>query len=185
MALQSDAVIVGANTIIRDDPLLTVRYVRGKNPIRVVIDGNLRVPLSARIFNDDSAKTVVYTSSKASKNKVASLRKLGVDVYILKDLSNGLLKVSDVLKHLHEYFNVKRVLVEGGATLLWSFFSEGVVDEFRLTISPYIIGGLGAVTIVSGRGFGDKSEWVKLKLKDVRTCECGNEVHIVYEVLKL
>ncbi len=182
---ECDAVMVGAKTIIVDDPLLTVRYVKGKNPIRVVIDGTLRSPLNSRVFNDKSAKTVVYTSTLAPRGKVLELKRLGIEVFVMTAKGgDGTLRLSDVLRHMYEVLGVRKLLIEGGGTLLWHVFREGLVDEVRITISPYIVGGEKAVTVVSGRGFGAKSEWVRLKLKSVRLCECGNEVHLIYEVVR-
>ncbi|OYT48364.1 MAG: 2,5-diamino-6-(ribosylamino)-4(3H)-pyrimidinone 5'-phosphate reductase [Desulfurococcales archaeon ex4484_42] len=180
-----DAVIVGANTVIRDDPSLTVRYVRGSNPIRVVIDGMLRSPLNAKLFTDGQARTVVYTSVLSPRGKVNELRKRGVDVYVLEPMnSSGTLSLTKVLEHLYEVVGARKVLVEGGGTLLWYFFKERLVDEVRITVSPYVIGGEEAISVVEGEGFSSREEWVKLRLKNVKLCECGNEVHIIYEVVR-
>ena len=180
-----DAVVVGANTVIRDDPSLTVRYVRGSNPIRVVIDGMLRSPLNAKLFTDGQARTVVYTSVLSPRGKVNELRKRGVDVYVLEPMnSSGTLSLTKVLEHLYEVVGARKVLVEGGGTLLWYFFKERLVDEVRITVSPYVIGGEEAISVVEGEGFSSREEWVKLRLKNVKLCECGNEVHIIYEVVR-
>ena len=180
-----DAVIVGANTVIKDNPSLTVRYVKGANPIRVVIDGMLRSPLNAKLFTDGQARTVVYTSTLSPKGKINELRRRGVDIYVLEPVnSSGTLSLAKVLKHLHDVVGVKKILVEGGGTLLWYFFKERLVDEVRITLSPYVIGGEDAISVVEGNGFSSKEEWVKLRLKNVKLCECGNEVHIIYEVVR-
>lgn len=76
-----DAVVVGANTAVVDNPRLTVRYVEGRNPIRVLIDGRLKAPLTLRLF-DKSAPTLVFTTSKAPVEKISQLEEAGVEVYV-------------------------------------------------------------------------------------------------------
>ncbi len=184
---ECDAVMVGAGTVINDDPRLTVRYVSGRNPLRVVIDGRLRSPLDSKVFNTDEAPTVVFTSPKAPNDRVEYLRGKGVNVEVTKVLegSDYLIDLREVLKVLRLKYGVGKLLVEGGAELLWWLFSSGLVDEVRVTISPYIIGGSEATSMVEGLGFGPKEEWVRLTLSDVVICECGNEVHLKYLVSKL
>ena len=176
----SDAIVVGAGTVIKDDPLLTVRYVKGRNPIRVVIDGRLRIPLNARIITDKSAKTIIFTSTYADNKKISKLRSKGVEIYVVGETPK--LSIKKVLELLYS-IGIRRVLVEGGGELLWSFFSEGVVNEVRVTIAPYIFGGKEATSMVMGLGFKDTNEAIKLELKEIMLCECRNEVHIVWKVI--
>ena len=175
-----DAIVVGANTVIRDDPLLTVRYVETyKQPIRVIIDGYLRIPLNSRVITDKTSKTVIFTSGKAPKDKVDKLRSLGIQVFTLDE--GPLIRISDVLNVLCEELGIRKVLVEGGGTLLWHFFKEGLVDEVRVTISPYVVGGVDAISMVMGEGFNDERDLFRLELIKVEICRCGGEVHIVYK----
>ena len=173
-----DAVLVGANTVVRDDPLLTVRYVAGRNPTRVVVDGRLRIPTNSRVVTDKSAKTIVFTSSNAPKDKVIKLLSMGVDVVVL-NCRGYELPMGEVL---HELLlrGVKLLLVEGGGETIWGLVKYDLFDEFRITLSPYIVGGRDATPIVGGEGFSTYLDFSKLVLKDVKVCECGNEVHIVY-----
>jgi len=178
-----DAVMVGANTVIRDDPLLTVRYVEGRNPLRIVIDGSLRIPTTSRVITDKSAKTLIVTSTNALTSKVKELTRLGAEVVCLPAVKGSKVDLAEALKILWRR-GVKRLLVEGGGNLIWSLVSEGLIDEVRITLSPYIIGGAGAVTPVEGEGFTSKDTWLKLKLVNYMTCECGNEIHAVYVPVK-
>jgi 2,5-diamino-6-(ribosylamino)-4(3H)-pyrimidinone 5'-phosphate reductase len=173
-----DAVLVGANTVVRDDPLLTVRYVTGRNPTRVVVDGRLRIPTNSRVVTDKSAKTIVFTSSNAPKDKVIKLLSMGVDVVVLNCRSYEL-PMGEVL---HELLlrGVKLLLVEGGGDTIWGLVKYDLFDEFRITLSPYIVGGRDATPVVGGEGFSTYLDFRRLVLKDVKVCECGNEVHIVY-----
>ncbi len=173
-----DAVLVGANTVVRDDPLLTVRYASGRNPLRVVVDGHLKIPESARLVNDKSSKTLIITSKNAPPEKAKNLLSRGVDVAVL-DVDGYELPVDAVLLELLSR-DVKTLLVEGGGETIWNFVKSGSFDEFRITLSPYIVGGRNATPVVGGEGFGRGSDFVRLLLKDVKICACGNEVHLTY-----
>jgi len=178
-----DAVVVGASTVLIDDPLLTVRLVKGPNPKRVIIDGRLRIPLNSRVVTNKDAETIVLTCSGNGKpEKIATLLEAGVKVLTFPCV-NGIIDLNEALLRLKEK-GVSSILVEGGGELIWHFFRLSLVDEFRVTLSPYIVGGRDAVTPVEGQGFGTLSEWVKLRLVHIIKCECGNEVHLVYRVLR-
>jgi len=175
-----DGVMVGANTVIRDNPQLTVRLVEGRNPVRVVVDGSLKIPLNAKVLDVGVAPTIIVTSSAADTGKIDQLRRLGVDIVIIESESTQV-DMSKALKILYEK-NLRDLLVEGGGTLLWSLTSQRLVDEFRITVSPYVIGGRNSVSLVGGEGFGNSSEWLRLKLVSHKVCECGDEIHLIYRV---
>lgn len=176
-----DAVIVGASTVLIDDPLLTVRLVKGPNPKRVVIDGRLRIPLNSRVVTNKDAETMILTCLDSSKSeKITAFLRAGVKVLSFPCV-NGVIDLEEALLKLREE-GISSILVEGGGELLWHFFRLSLVDEFRVTLSPYIVGGRDAVTPVEGYGFRNFSEWVKLELIHMIRCECGNEVHLVYRV---
>jgi len=175
-----DGVMVGANTVIRDNPQLTVRLVEGRNPVRVVVDGSLKIPLNAKVLDVSVAPTIIVTSSAADTGKIDQLRRLGVDIVIIESESTQV-DMSKALKILYEK-NLRDLLVEGGGTLLWSLISQRLVDEFRITVSPYVIGGRNSVSLVGGEGFGNSSEWLRLKLVSHKVCECGDEIHLIYRV---
>ncbi|RLG84985.1 MAG: 2,5-diamino-6-(ribosylamino)-4(3H)-pyrimidinone 5'-phosphate reductase, partial [Thermoprotei archaeon] len=137
---QVDAVMVGANTAIIDDPSLRLKYFKGSNPARIIVDGLLRVPLKLRMFRDKLAKTIVLTSTKAPQDKIKKLRDIGVKVITLQS-STGRISLKEALRILYE-MNIRKILVEGGGDLIWSLFKEKLVDEFRITKSAYIFGGL-------------------------------------------
>ncbi len=177
----SDAVIVGANTVVADDPLLTVRYVEGRNPARVVVDGRLRIPLDARVITDRSAETLIITSEEASREKMDALAERGATIIALP--GGPRLDMAEVLDTLAS-LGYRRVLAEGGGELLWSLFEARLVDEVRVTWAPLILGGRGAVPMVGGEGFKDAGDAVRLRLVELRRCECGQEVHARYFVEK-
>nr|WP_188603892.1 2,5-diamino-6-(ribosylamino)-4(3H)-pyrimidinone 5'-phosphate reductase [Vulcanisaeta souniana] len=175
-----DAIMVGANTVINDDPTLTPRYVKAiKNPIRVVIDGKLRIPLTAKVVTNKEAPTIIVTTEQADRNKTAQLINMGVEVWVM---SKERVNLRDVLDRLFMEKGVKKVLVEGGGRLNWELIKEGLVDEVRLTISPYVFGA--GTSFIEGEGYPTTMEGPRLRLKSVNMCECGNEVLLDYVIEK-
>jgi len=173
-----DAILVGANTIINDDPLLTVRLVEGKNPVRIIVDGLLRIPLSANVIIDKSAKTIIVTSNKAPKEKINKIYGMGVEVLVMGENVN----VEKLMEKLYEN-GVRKVLLEGGGILNWYMLYHKLVDELHITITPYILGGDNAVSLVRGWGFNNLDDCIKAKLIDCKICDCGGEVVLIYRVM--
>ncbi|GIW41227.1 MAG: riboflavin biosynthesis protein RibD [Candidatus Binatia bacterium] len=137
-----DAVLVGANTVLRDDPLLTCRKPGGRNPWRVVVDGRLRVPLGAKIFGPVLAKgSLVFTTPRASPEKVSALRRRGVQVIVVP-ARRGTPKLRSVLRRLVR-LGVHSVLLEGGAELATQAVRERLVDAVRFFYAPKLVGGDG------------------------------------------
>lgn len=132
MRNEYDAVLVGATTVINDDPLLTVRTVEGRNPVRVVIDGNFSVPMTSKIFNDD-ANTIVYVAKRiirTERKKIAFLHKKGIDIIPMPEHS-GKLNIHHILRDLSAR-GIASVLVEGGQKTLTEFFNARAVDTFHV-----------------------------------------------------
>jgi 2,5-diamino-6-(ribosylamino)-4(3H)-pyrimidinone 5'-phosphate reductase len=154
-----DAILVGKNTVDIDDPLLTVRYVKGKNPIRVILDpqGNLS-PKSKVIKTAKETPTILVTQENATKN-VEKFVAMGIQV-----IKCGKKKI-DIKKLLKILGNkgIKRIIVEGGGTTNWYFFKERLVDEIVITVTPYVLGGSNAISLVEGIGFEKISNSFKLK----------------------
>lgn len=176
---QCDAVMVGANTVIIDDPSLRLKYVEGKNPDRIVVDGLLKTPLNARVYDLRIARTIVLTTRAAPAEKIEKLKFMGVKVLCLAD--NPPIDMKVAMKALDEE-GYKTVLVEGGGELLWHLFKDRVANELRVTIAPYIFGGKDSVSLVMGEGFSTTAESPIFKLKSIERCMCEDEVHIVYDV---
>lgn len=175
-----DAVMVGANTVIIDDPSLRVKYVEAqKNPIRIIVDGMLRVPHNARVFTLKTAKTVVLTTSRAPKEKIELLKSLDVEVIVFP--GSPPIDMRKAMEVLYE-MNIRSILVEGGGELNWYLFKDGVVSEVRVTIAPIIFGGRDAVSLVMGEGFSTRDDARKLRLIDAKICECSQEVHLIYSI---
>lgn len=153
-----DAIMVGVGTVLIDNPSLTVRFVRGENPIRVIVDGFAKTPPDARVL-DGSAPTIIALTSKASDRREGELRSAGAQLIVL---GNDEVDLPKLLEYLHEQ-GVKKLLLEGGSTLNWNMISQGLVDEIRVAVAPVVVGGENARTLVDGLGFEKIAEGVKFE----------------------
>ena len=168
-----DAVMVGVGTVLKDNPSLTVRLVKGKNPIRVIVDSMASTPPDAKVL-DESAKTIIAVSRRAPKNRVAKLKKRS-QIIVAGD---RLVNLRELLEKLYE-MGIRKVLLEGGSTLNWSMLKENLVDELRISVCPVILGGEKAKSLVGGEGFRKVEEGLKLKL--IRTERVGEDLLLVYK----
>jgi diaminohydroxyphosphoribosylaminopyrimidine deaminase/5-amino-6-(5-phosphoribosylamino)uracil reductase len=180
----SDAVMTGANTIIADDPRLTVRLaVKGgithKQPIRIVIDGLGRTPENARIFNEPGKTMIVLGKSVTSEKKIA-LQKAGAEIMELPS-SSGLIDLKQLFRILAQR-EITSVLVEAGGILTGSLFDNGLVDKVVAFLAPIVIGGQEARAAVSGKGIEKLSDC--FKLKDTLIDKVGEDIMISGYVVK-
>ena len=135
-----DATMVGVGTVIRDDPQLTVRRTKGKNPLRVILDSRLRIPPSSHVLNDSYARnTLIATTSAADKERVRELKNKGVRVVLVGQDEYGRVSLPQLLKKLGRT-GISSLMVEGGGQIITSFLSERLVDKLVITIAPKIIG---------------------------------------------
>lgn len=154
-----DAILIGKNTVNTDNPLLTVRYVKGKNPIRVILDSKGSLSLKSKVINTaKKTHTILVVSENAPKSVERFIVK-GVEII---RCGKKIINIKRLLKILGEK-GVKRIVVEGGGTTNWYFFKEKLVDEIVITVTPYILGGSNAISLVEGVGFGNVSNSFKLK----------------------
>ena len=172
-----DAVMVGSNTVLVDDPRLDVRYVEGKDPLKVVVDSALRIPLGSRLVTLFPEKLVIACTEKASSERVEELRRRGVTLVFCGAGEHVDLPL--LFEKLYE-LGVRRVLVEGGGELNWHLLRHALINEIRLTIAPFIVGGRGAKTPVEGDGFTKIRDGFRLTLVSVETQ--GDEVVLRYFV---
>jgi diaminohydroxyphosphoribosylaminopyrimidine deaminase / 5-amino-6-(5-phosphoribosylamino)uracil reductase len=136
-----DAVMVGANTVLKDNPELTVRFIKGRNPIRVIVDGAMSVSTSRKIFDTATSPTWVLTSIAAMKKNDWKVQKLAAHgVRILAVSASGLSSPESILKTLSAE-GVSSVLLEGGASLIAPFIKHSIADSLHLFIAPKILGG--------------------------------------------
>jgi len=150
----SDAIVVGAGTVIADDPSLTIRdarYAAARPPRRVVVDSSGRTPAEARVF-DGSAPTLVATTDRASHDRVSAWEAAGADVVIVDRDEAGRVSIPGLLDALGKR-DVQGLLVESGARLAWAFVGAGLVDRLVVYLAPKLIGGEHAAGVVAGEGF--------------------------------
>ncbi|MFB3925261.1 MAG: bifunctional diaminohydroxyphosphoribosylaminopyrimidine deaminase/5-amino-6-(5-phosphoribosylamino)uracil reductase RibD [Syntrophales bacterium] len=141
-----DAVLAGVGTIVRDDPQLTVRLVRGRHPLRIVLDSHLRIPSGARILQQqDIARTILVATGVHGKKKRALVEKMGIEVWQTDQDQGGRVDLKKMLALLGEK-GISSLLVEGGAETITSFLKENLADRLLVITAPKIIGrGIEAV----------------------------------------
>jgi diaminohydroxyphosphoribosylaminopyrimidine deaminase/5-amino-6-(5-phosphoribosylamino)uracil reductase len=142
----NDCIMVGVGTVIADDPQLTVRYAKGRNPLRVVVDSKLRIPLMSSVLKDDNSHlTIIATTSKAPSRKVTAVKNLGVEVLVVKKDKNGGVSLRDLLRELGKR-GIMSVMVEGGSDIITSLLKANLVDKMIILTAPKIMGkGLEAI----------------------------------------
>lgn len=158
-----DAVIVGINTVLRDDPLLTARVdgVDCRDPVRVILDSSLKIPLSAKLFSCESkAKTIVATTAAAPKEKARKLEEIGAEVMQL-DGADGRVDLRRLLKELGSR-GIASAIIEGGSEINCSALKAGVVDKIMFFIAPKLIGGADSPGPIGGNGPEKLSQAIEL-----------------------
>jgi len=175
----SDAICVGVSTILADDPRLTTRLDKPdvKHPLRVILDSRGRAPLTARVFDPAlPGRTVVATTPAMPSTHRAALEAQGVEVWALPPDDRGCVDLAALLDRLGER-EITSLLVEGGGTVLASFFERRLVDKVMAFVAPLIIGGKNAPTPVRGTGASCLAD--ALRLKRVSVERVGEDVLIV------
>ncbi|MFZ8922357.1 MAG: 2,5-diamino-6-(ribosylamino)-4(3H)-pyrimidinone 5'-phosphate reductase [Nitrosopumilaceae archaeon] len=173
-----DAILVGKNTVKKDDPLLTVRYFKGKNPTRIILDSSGTISNNSKILQTSKeVKTIIAVSKKITKKNLQKLQKFPIDVIVLGE---NQVNLKSLLGNLATR-KIKTILLEGGGSINWEFIKNNLVDEFFITVTPYVLGGTDAISLVQGKGFDTILKSTKLRLKSVRRLE--NEIVLHYTKL--
>jgi len=159
-----DGILIGTNTLLRDNPILTVRYSKGENPTRIILDSRGTIPSNSRIIKTcKNVPTIIAVSKKITKKNLERLRKYPIDIIISGEKKVNL---KQVLKKIVKR-KIKKLLVEGGGTVNWELIRQGFFDEVIITVTPFLIGGKDAINLVQGTGFAKIKKSSKLKLKKV------------------
>ena len=160
-----DGILIGKNTAIKDNPLLTVRHTRGKNPVRIILDSKGEIPNKSKILQtSNKIPTIIAVSKQITKSNLEKLNKFPVEIISVGEKSVNL---KLLLKKLSKK-NISTILVEGGGTVNWEFIKQNLFDELIITISPFLIGGNDAISLIRGKGFDKISKSPKLQLKSTK-----------------
>ncbi len=158
-----DAILVGAGTVIRDNPYLTARMARGRasNPLRVVLDGKGHIPLSSNVLDVSIAETIVVTTRASESSWREGIKASGAELWLMKG-PGGNVDINELLERLGS--RAASLIVEGGSQIFTSFMNAAAIDRFMFFMTPMILGGQ-EVPVVGGNGFNSiKDAW---RLKDV------------------
>jgi diaminohydroxyphosphoribosylaminopyrimidine deaminase / 5-amino-6-(5-phosphoribosylamino)uracil reductase len=156
-----DAILVGINTVLNDDPSLTTRIPGGQDPIRVIVDSKLRTPPSAKVITQKSpAKTYIAAIPTASKDKLVSLLDAGAEI-VLARAKSGRVDLKHLMKMLGTY-GITSVLIEGGAEVNASALKAGLVDKVVMFIAPVLMTGADSLCSIGGRSPLNLRQSIKL-----------------------
>ena len=165
-----DAILVGAGTIKSDNPSLTVREVEGRNPYRIIVDGNLSSSINSKVFNSKQPeKTWVFTSSKSDVRKRKKLETKGIRIFTLAQARNRRLDVKNIVKILAAN-KITSLMVEGGAEIFNQFVKYNLFDEIIILQAPIIL----------GKGLNSLSPAGIKKLRLVSLDRLGEDIRFIY-----
>ncbi len=161
-----DAIMVGKGSIILDNPKLHIKYYDHKGYYRVVLDSNLSIPIESNVvtYRPETYPTIIVTTENAPVEKIKEFESKNIEI-----IKSGKGRRVDVVKLMPILYHrgVKRILLEGGGNLNWSFIKNNLVDEIRIAIAPWIAGGKDAVSLVEGEGFAKMIESPRYLLSNV------------------
>jgi diaminohydroxyphosphoribosylaminopyrimidine deaminase / 5-amino-6-(5-phosphoribosylamino)uracil reductase len=155
-----DAIMVGVGTVLKDDPLLTCRVPGGKDPLRVVVDSTLRIPLHAAILSVKSSVGTLIASCSADQARIEAVTSRGAEILGCKE-SDGRVDLADLFRELGAR-GVQSVLLEGGSHLAGAALRAGLIDKCMIFLAPKLVGG-GGFGLFSGDGVGLMEDAIKLE----------------------
>jgi diaminohydroxyphosphoribosylaminopyrimidine deaminase / 5-amino-6-(5-phosphoribosylamino)uracil reductase len=164
---ENQAILVGVNTVIHDDPELTARIPNGRNPIRVIMDSTLKIPLDSKVLNDHQAETWVFTTENHDKEKKEQIEARGAKVFIT---STSQADPTRVLEILGEQL-VSSLLIEGGGTINAAFLENKLVDKAIFYMAPKLIGGKESPSFFGGTGIDKMAD--AIELTDLHVTQIG------------
>jgi len=172
-----DAILVGRKTVSVDNPLLTVRHLKGKNPTRIILDSKGTIRSDSKILKTcKKVPTIIVVSEKITKSNLARLQKFPINVI---QCGKNKINLKQLFRILYRK-KIKKILVEGGGTTNWSLIECKLVDEIIVTVTPFIIGGKKAISLVEGKGFDSIPKSLSLKLKKI--IKMNSEIVLNYTV---
>ncbi|MEH7355676.1 bifunctional diaminohydroxyphosphoribosylaminopyrimidine deaminase/5-amino-6-(5-phosphoribosylamino)uracil reductase RibD [Neobacillus drentensis] len=173
---QHDGIMVGVNTVLKDNPSLTTRLAEGgKNPIRIILDTHLRTPLDVQVIIDQQAPTWIVTGAEVDQKRVSQFSELGIEVIKMESQKVSIKEMLVVLGKK----GITSIFVEGGAEVHGSFLKEHAFQQIITYIAPKLIGGKNAPTSFGGQGIEHIAEAVSLNIKQVD--RIGSDIRIIAE----
>lgn len=179
-------IMVGIGTVLNDDPMLTCRIDGGRNPIRIICDSKLRIPLSSQVVTTaKEVATIVATIephveyTRFWNEQKAALEEQGVEVVVVKE-ANDRLDLKDLMRQLGER-KIDGILLEGGSTLNYAALQAGIVNRIEAYIAPKLFGGAGLYTPVGGEGVEYATEGIECRLLTADKIE--EDILLTYDVL--
>jgi len=173
-----DAVMVGAGTILKDNPSLTARIKsqKSRNPKRIILDNLLQIPLGAHIFTQTSdAENIIVTTHKASREKLKGFEERGARIILTQSQNRNMVDLEDMIKQLGK-LSLASIMIEGGHTINAAALKAKIVDKIIFFIAPIIIGGKTAPGVVSGDGIIHLKD--AIKLNNIEINHFGNDLMV-------
>lgn len=174
------SIMVGVNTIIEDNPMLTARINGLKSPVRVIVDSKGRIPIGSNVIKDKTAKTIIAATELMPDDVRQKLEDMDIEVIVLKS-SNLRVPLKELMVKLGQ-MGIDSILIEGGGTVNWTAFKEGIADKVMFFIAPKIIGGKNALTPVEGEGFESMAD--SINLKDIELERINDDILITGYIRK-
>jgi len=140
----SDAILIGIGTLLADDPRLTVRLAEGSNPQPIILDTHLRTPLSARLVTQSDLSPWIINAKDNGSNRIKALKNAGATPLPCATSRDGKIDLHALMAMLAE-MQVNSIMVEGGAKVITSFVHSRLIDQFIITVSPRLVGGLPVI----------------------------------------
>ena len=174
LRLKMDAILVGVETVLADNPELTYRgrEPKGRPLMRVVLDSTLRTPPCARLFEDRKTPVLLFCTENAPEERKTAIESTGAEIVTVRE-HGGELDLLKVLKELGRR-NILGVLVEGGSRVHGSFLVRNLVDVFYFIVSPIVLGGTAAIPVIGGRGYESTAAAPKFRMR--RQYHAGQDI---------